>query len=172
MEINKDLYTPQQKKKPNLLIVLLVLSGIYIATNTFGTVQAFMNGPLSQEQVDKQLSTLYGFIDDSKAEGASEGIIRSFKIIASNTEYINNEAFYLYNTLTLISLIFGAVSIFFIYKLKKIGFHLYIIYCLLPVLSMYIVFPTGMVSTYSIVFLLITGTIFSLLYGKNLKYLK
>ena len=167
-----NISTPQQRKRPNLLMVLLILSGFYIATNTYGIIQDFMRGPISQEQVDEQLLPIYNSINDLQSQGASPNVIGSLKTMVANTKYINNDAFYLYNSLTLFTLLFGAVSLFFMFKLKKIGFHLYIIYSLLPIISMYIIFPINKVSTLSIVFSLFVAALFSLLYGKNLKFMK
>ena len=174
MENNTDteqIVNTRKKKRPKLLIVLLVLSGFYITTNTYGIIQDFINGPLTQEQVDEQLVTVYTSINDLQSEGASEKLIRSLKTMIANTKYINDKAFYLYNSLTLISLILGAVSIVFMFKLRKIGFHLYIIYSLSPIISMYIVFPMNLVSSLSVIFSLLIATLFALLYGRNLKYM-
>lgn len=172
IEQNENTITSKQRRRPTLLIVLLILSGFYIVMNSYGIVQDMMNGPLTEEEVDEQLSTIYTSINDLQSEGASQNIIGSLKTMIANTKYINSKAFYLYNTLTLFSLLFGAVSIVLMYQLKKIGFHLYIIYSLLPILSMYIIFPIKLVSTLSIVFSLLIAVIFALLYGKNLKYMK
>lgn len=161
-----------KRKRPVLLTVLLILSGIYIAGNFLGVINSLMTGPLSEELLEAELSNLYASAADLQATGAGEQMGRIIETMIDNAVYINNEAFLATNLATLITLIVGALSVFLMFKLKKIGFHLYIVYSLLPIITMYMITPMEMILTFSVVVTVVVGGIFSVLYGLNLKYMK
>lgn len=160
------------KKRPTLLNVLLILSSIFIVFGFFGSTSALMNGPLSQDQLEEQTSQLYGTITSLTDGGASDEFTNTVEVMIDNSIYLNNEAFYSSNILNLISYIIGGMAIFMMFKLNKVGFHLYIIYSLLPVVITYAITPMELILPMSIVLLVILGGLFSILYGMNLKYMK
>jgi hypothetical protein len=162
----------QQRKKPVLLIVLAIISGIYIVTSFFGVTSSLITGPLSEETLEEELSGLYASSAELQANGMGEQFGRIVEIIIENAIYINNEAFFITNIFTLLTLIIGAVSIFLMLKLKKIGFHIYVAYSLLPIITMYIITPSELILTFSVIISVIIAAIFSVLYGLNLKYMK
>ncbi|HLV41403.1 MAG TPA: hypothetical protein VKY37_03930 [Brumimicrobium sp.] len=160
------------QKRPKLLNVLLFLSGVYIAGNFLGVVNSLIGGPLSEEQLEAELSNLYTSAADLQATGAGEQFGRIIETMIDNAIYINNEAFMATNLSTLLTLVIGALSVFLMFKLKKVGFHLYIAYSLLPIITMYMITPMELILTFSVVTTVVIGSIFSILYGMNLKYMK
>ncbi|HZH86990.1 MAG TPA: hypothetical protein VFD77_06720 [Brumimicrobium sp.] len=162
----------QQRKRPAFLIVLIVLSGIYIAISLFGVTRSLMSGPLSEEVLEEELSVLYASAAELQSNGAGEQLGQMIETVIQNAVYINNEAFYSTNILTLLTLIVGIASLFLMFNLKKIGFHIYIAYSLLPIITMYIITPMELILTFSIVISVIMAAVFALLYGLNLKHMK
>jgi|SRR5690554_7273707 len=161
----------QQPKRPTFLTVLIVLSAIYISFSLFGVGNALISGPVSEIELDEQLSELYALSADLKSNGVGEQFGQMVEIMIQNAIYTNNEAFYITYVLNFISLIIGAISLFLMYNLKKIGFHIYVIYSLLPIISMYITTPIELILTFSIVSSVLIAALFSLLYGINLKHM-
>lgn len=159
-------------KRPVFLNILLILSALYIASGFFGTTQALINGPLSEEQLEEQVSELYSSVNTLVESGIDDEFASSVEIMVDNSIYLNNEAFYSSNILTLISFIIGAMAIFMMYKLNKMGFHLYVIYSLMPIITMYALVPMHLILPMSVVLLVILGALFSILYGIHLKYMK
>lgn len=131
-----------------------------------------MNGPLSEEALDAELANLYVSAADLQSSGIGEQFVRIIDTMIENAIYINNEAFLITNLSTLITLIVGAFSIFLMFKLRKIGFHLYIIYSILPIITMYIITPMEMILTFSVITTVFIGALFAVLYGVNLKHMK
>ncbi|PKR80627.1 hypothetical protein CW751_09665 [Brumimicrobium salinarum] len=160
------------KKVPNFLLVLVVLSGLYISTSLIGSVMSIFSGPLSEEALEEELAVLYTSISEVKASGLGEQFVQILETVINHTIFVNNEAFYMTHLTTLITLLVGLVSIVFMLKLKKIGFHLYILYSFLPIVFMYIITPSELILTFSVIITVITSALFALLYGLNLKHMK
>lgn len=161
-----------EKKRPKFLNVLLVLSSVYIIATFFATTQTLISGPLTQEQLEEQTADLYGSASELTDRGVDNEITRMAEVMIDSSIYLNNEVFYLNNILRLFELILGAISIILIFKLRKIGFHLYLLYSLVPIAIMYITTPQELILTLSIVLLVGIGGLFSVLYGIHLKYMK
>lgn len=160
------------KKRPTLLNVLLILSTIYIGFGFLGSTSALLSGPLSQDELEEQTSQLYGTITSMVDGGADDQFANTVEVMIDNSIYLNNEVFYSSNILNLISYIIGAMAIFMMFKLNKIGFHIYVIYSLLPIAITYAINPIELILPMSIILLVIIGAIFSVLYGMNLKSMK
>ncbi|WP_107038654.1 hypothetical protein [Brumimicrobium mesophilum] len=170
--IDLDNNPNEAKKRPTFLTILLVLSTLYIVSGFFGATQALISGPLSPEQMEEQMSELYGTISGMVENDPDGQFSNTVEVMIDNSVYLNNEAFYSSNILNLVSFIIGGMAIFMMFKLNKIGFHLYVIYSLLPVVITYAIVPMSLILPMTIVMLVLLGAIFSVLYGIHLKYMK
>lgn len=162
---------PEKKKKPVFLVILSVLSLITIGFGLISALLAIMNGPVDFELLEEGMTEMYGMIDLYEEQGIDFMVSFIQKTIDSNL-YINNEAFFLNQIFTLITLLIGLVAVIMMLKLKKIGYHLYIIYSFLPVITLYVVLPSELISTVFVIVSLIMSALFCLLYGLNLKHMK
>lgn len=174
-KLNKDAlknnnFSEKPKRSP-LLNVLLILSGINIVAGIYGTFQSLRHGPLTTAQLEEGMSELYTSIGQLRDQNAGESIANMVESVINYSIYVNDYSFYTNAYLLLFSFLVGAISLFFMFSLKKIGFHLYIIYSLLPVLTMYIVAPAYLIPNLNVIFYVIQATILALLYGRNLKYM-
>lgn len=167
-----DTALPENGKRPQSLKILLILSSIYIVVTLSGTIQSLMNGPLTQDQLEEETSRLYSSVTQLEEQGIGLELVDMARVMIDSAIYLNNEAFVLTHSLKLIMLLIGAVSIVLMYQYKKIGFHIYLLYSLLPIAVMYITTPQELILNASIVLLVLIGGFFALLYGRNLKYLK
>lgn len=165
----KEIKSQGEGAVPKRLKILVILSGIYIAFSLMGTVQSLFGGPLSEEEIQNEELQFYEMINELEAEGIGQEFTEMAEVMISTSVYINNEAFYLSNSLRLVELLVGAFSLFLMFHLKKIGFHLYIIYSFLPILITYIVLPMELILTASIIVSVLLGAFFALLYGRSLK---
>lgn len=168
----EELTTETQAKRPVLLTVLVILSAIYIIGSLLAVTSALISGPLSEEALETELEGLYELSAELSANGAGEQLAGMTNTIIDNAVYINNEVFMLSHTLSLITLIIGAIGVFMMFNLKKIGFHLYVIYSLLPIITMYIITPMELIITFSVISAVVLAALFSVLYGLNLKHMK
>ncbi len=158
--------------RPRALNILLILSAVYIVMSFSATLQAIMGGPLTQVQLETETADFYGSISELRDQGIGQEFTDMAETMIETSFYINNEVFYLYNTLRLMELLIGAISIVLMFQLKKVGFHIYIVYSLLPIITTYITLPQELILTASIIVLVLIAALFALLYGSKLKYMK
>lgn len=161
----------EQPKRPTFLVVLAVLSYITIGIGTVATIFALVAGPSSPEQMEQEEAQLYESVKVMEDAGMHD-IVELFETSYNQAAYINNEVFYSFNILTLISLIIGFIGVYLMMKLKKVGFHLYVAYSLLPIIIMYALIPMELIIGATIITSVILSAIFCILYGLNLKHMK
>lgn len=167
--------TPKRKKPP-FLIVLLVLSSLNIFISMFGIATNIGNGPLTQTEIDAGYAPIKDAIqkleesaNDAQLEATLNNMYTKFK---SNSEYKNFQVFYAYNWLTLLSFIIGAIGIFLLFSLRKLGLHFYLIYSLAPILITYVLLPSYLVLTYQVIMTALLTALFGFLYGLHLKFMR
>ena len=159
------------KKRPTFLVVLAVLSYISLGIGGIGLLFTLISGPNSLEQMEQQEAQLYESIEMMNDAGMDD-FVRIIETASQQAKYINNEVFYSYNILNLIALIIGFLGVFLMMKLKRVGFHLYVAYSLLPVIIMYAMIPMNLIISASIIITVILSAIFCVLYGLNLKHME
>lgn len=164
-------FEDKKPKRPNFLVVLAVLSYVSIGIGTLAIVFSLIAGPSSLEQLEQDEAQLYESIQVMEDAGM-EDVVEIFEKSMQQAQYINNEVFYSFNILTLLSLIIGFIGVYTMMQLKKIGFHLYVAYSLLPIIIMYALIPMELIIGASIITSVILSAIFCVLYGLNLKHMK
>ena len=170
-QIDSEDFNPEGKR-PRSLNVLLILSAIYIVMSLSATLQAISSGPLTQNQLEEETADFYGSMVELRDQGVGQELTNMAEVMIETSFYINNEVFQLTNNLRLLELIIGAISLVLMFQLKKIGFHVYLLYSLLPIITTYITLPQELILTASIVVTVLIGGFFALLYGTKLKYMK
>lgn len=164
-------FQDEKPKRPNFLVVLAVLSYVSIGVGTLATLFSLISGPSSLEQQEQDEAQLYESIQLMRDSGMDD-MVEMFETSAKQAVYINNEAFYSFNILNLLALIIGFIGVFLMMKLKKIGFHIYVAYSLLPIIIMYALIPMDLIIGVSIITSVILSAIFCVLYGLNLKHME
>lgn len=167
MEIDQNSIT---ERRPVFLSVLCVLSYVWIGISALGPLVSLITGPQSEEQMLEGKAALYQSATQMK-EQHMDGFARVMRQLADMSEVLNNNH-YLVQLVTLIVLGVGLFGVIQMWKQKKIGFHLYIVYSLLGSAQIYFFVKPELVPTFMIVFNLILSGLFVLLYGLNLKHLK
>lgn len=161
----------ESNKRPVFLTVLCILSFVTIGFGLMSSILALINGPVSGEMMDESLTDMYAMLSFYEEQGLTFMVDFIQKTIDSSY-YLNNETFYLNQALGFIGLVVGLIGVVFMFQQKKIGYHLYIIYSILPVITLYLVLPLELISTVFIVVSLFFSGIFCLLYGLNLKHMR
>ena len=161
----------QPTRKPTFLVVLAVLSFITITLNFFQYLVSLIAGPMNQEEWEIYEATLYESVGQMNDLGMT-GMAAMVEQVIQMSYIANFDYFVLNNALQLIAALIGALGVFMMLRLKKIGFHLYVIYSLLPVVIMYLLFPTEVIATFVVLSTLVISAIFCLLYALNLKHMK
>ena len=84
---------------------------------------------------------------------------------------IINSNFYLNSLITTVVYALGLVGVIFMWKQRKLGFHLYVIYSLLAMTAVYVIVPISLVLQAEIIQSAIFSAIWIGLYAINLKHL-
>jgi hypothetical protein len=173
-EFDNDIQEPV--KRPNFLVFLLVLSGISVGMSLIGSIQSLMVGPDNQEAFELKMAQMSESMSELKKANLDANTldwINEFSRQAmSMAEITNFEVFYWNVFFQLIISLVGGFGIFLMFRLKKLGFHLYVVYSLLPILAMYVLFPFEIIPNVIVIGSLLFSGLFCLLYGLNLKHMK
>ena len=143
-----------RKKRPVFLLVLCILSFVSTGFNFLGNFINIFKGPISQKELNEMLaesSQLISFLDKS---GNS-----------------TNDNFYIHTLVLFITFGLGLFSVFRMYQGYKNGFHMYIIYNLISIVSIYISVPPSEVPSIIIIFSVIFSAFFIFLYSRNLYWM-
>lgn len=166
----QTLENDSQTKRPVFLTVLSVLSLIAIG---FGILSSFLGlfaGPLSSEELELTLASSAQSAEQLKSMGESDWAETIYKIM--NLVMYTNANFYMDKLLNLVIYSTGFVGVISMMKGRKLGFHLYIIYNILALFSIYASAPIDEVPTFYLVFFGVIAAVFVFLYSRNLKWLK
>lgn len=161
----------QPTRKPTFLVVLAILSFITITLNFFQYLVSLISGPMNQEAWELYEATMYESVGQMNDLGMT-GMAAMVEQVIQMSYIANFDYFVMNNVLQLITLLIGAVGVFLMLQLKKVGFHLYVIYSLLPVVLLYTLFPVEAIPTFIVVATLVISAIFCVLYALNLKHMK
>jgi len=166
-----DFDIPQEEqKRPVFLLVLCILTFINTGFSFLTGIFQLISGPISSE---KLLDAKVEFAQQASQlkEVGMESFVGLIEKIEKITEASNKHHYLLYLT-SIIIVLLGAYGAFLMLKGKKLGFHIYIIYCLLAAFQLYLFVSAQYIPT----FLTITGLLFSILwiflYSRNLKWMK
>ena len=156
--------------RPKFLTVLCILS--FISTG-LGFISSFINllsGPAGEEEMLNQKVEMTKAISDLRQVGMDSFVDLMTKIQAMTEEI--NDHFYLASILALITVGLGLFGVFKMWKGFKIGFHLYIVYCLFSIGIMYLYVSPSNIPTMIVIFNLIFSGLFIFMYSRNLNWLK
>ncbi len=158
------------KKFPIFLKVLLILSSIAVGFAMLSVIISLMSGPPSADEIEKTNIVLLKQATQMEDQNLS-GMARIMRQTAQFSEYQQINYWPTFG-LNLITTLTGFMGIMYMRRLKKMGFHFYVIYNLLAVFGVYIFVPASLIPIYAIITGAIISTIFIILYAANLKHLK
>ena len=160
------------EKKPTFLVFLVVLTGINLAFSFYDSISSLISGPRTEEQMEAQKAAVYESMAEIEGQEGMESFVEMAEKSIHYNEYINYEVFTLNYSISLLVAIVGLVAVLMMIQLKKIGFHIYVAYSLLPTISMYLIVPTELVSTFTVLVPILISALFCVLYGLNLKHME
>jgi hypothetical protein len=158
-------------KPPTFLIILAVLSFLYMSSGLFSSATALFKGPISESEMQQLEVGLSGSVNEMNKMGQS-GFAGMFETVIKKMHYTNEQVFYKQNGLGLLVALIGITGIIFMLKLRKMGFHIYIIYSLATIGIMYLVYPTNLILNMEVYFSLFFSALFIFLYSRNLKVMQ
>ncbi len=136
-------------KRPVFLSVLCILTFIATGFGFLGLLLNLMIGKQSDSEIELANAQMVQLSNDMHSQGMDwlADAIQQASVIAAY--YQTN--FYAFQFIQLLCLACGLVGAIWMFKGRKIGFHLYIIYNLISLGSIYLFVPVSEVPAYSIV---------------------
>lgn len=170
IDLDQEPYNAIKKtKRPTFLLVLCILSFIYIGLSWISTLGSFISGPLNDNQLNFQRIEMAKALEPLKNSGESS-IVDTFDTIIRMIEGINDN-FYAFNIVYIGVLALGFMSVLFMFQGKRLGFHLYIGYCLFNILRYYVFLPAADIISFLIVWEVFFAALFTILYSRNLNWM-
>lgn len=170
MEFENQIDNFQEKEeRPSFLKVLCILSWISTGIALISGFFNLISGPFSEEQMLEQKVQMMKSIDELRTMGADQ-FVDILERIQRMSEAMNAH-FYYSQIVTLIVVGIGAFGVWKMWNKSKLGFHLYIIYSLLSVLTVYLFVAAADVPSIVVIINLIVSGIFILMYSRNLKWM-
>lgn len=163
--INDDFENDTQtmkEKRGTFLTVISALSGIFIGFTLFSTVIGYFNG---KEAAQAQIDTVIEEMDTDTGNAFADNIMTETIEMLENT-ILHFESI---QFATVIALLIGALSVYLMFQLKKMGYVLYILYTIVFSGISFYYLGSGMMVWMTQSFYLLVGIVFLILYGVNLK---
>ncbi|TNE77826.1 MAG: hypothetical protein EP333_00405 [Bacteroidetes bacterium] len=161
---------PEKKGRPGFLTVLGILSFIPIGANLLIILFQLAVGRPSDEALLEQRVELTATINELKDNGMDSFVNFFEQAMALNDEI--NANFYLALMISFVTYLVGLFGVIMMWKAKKLGFHLYILYCLLALGGIYIYASAANVSSMSQIFSAVISAAFIFMYSRNLHWMK
>lgn len=112
--------------RPTALIVYGILSWLSLGFGLIGVVSNFLSGPPSDEDIRQQEIEMLSQL-------TPEMMIESGWVVSETIDFLKTTQikFGLLTAITFVEVIIGLIAVIMMFKLRKIGFHLYIVYSLI-----------------------------------------
>lgn len=160
----------EDEKRPSFLTAICVLSFITIGSNLiFGFIGLF-SGPQSDEELLQAKVDLAKTSSELKSAGLESWVDVMDQLNRMTVEI--NDSFYLASILGLIVALIGLFGVLKMWQGMKMGFHLYIIYSLISVVSVYLYVSPANIPSFVIIFNLLISGLFIFMYSRNLHWMK
>lgn len=159
----------ENKKRPVLLTVLCILSFIVVGFGFLGILFSIIGGKPSPEQIESTYNVSIQAADDMR----DRQIIWVAEILEQGADLVAYQQHRYWSVLliNILTMTTGFIGVLFMFKGRKLGFHLYIIYNLLSIGGTFLIVPSHMVPLPSVIMNLVVSGLFIFLYSLNLKWM-
>ncbi len=129
-----------------------------------------IKGPLSENQLEASQAEMETMTNQLRSDNM-DGMADMMEKISAMTAY-SNESFYTIYMLNILTFLLGLFGAILMWQGRKIGFHLYIIYNIVAILTIYAVVPVNEVPSFITIFNVIISAVFIFMYSRNLHWMK
>jgi hypothetical protein len=152
--------------RPKALIVFGILSWLSLGIGLIGLVSNVLTGPPTDEEIRQQEIEML-------SELTPEMVAETGWVVTETVEFlkITQVKFSWLSLITFVQIIIGLIAVIMMFKLRKIGFHLYIVYSLIALGYWILFFGQNTLGFIMAVISGVVSAIFVLLYASQLKYM-
>ncbi len=166
-EIKEEIQNPN--KRPQILTVLTILTFVYTGISFVSSLFSLLKGPMTEDQMIEQKVQMLKSIKPMKEQGM-DYVVQLLEQVDNMTASINAN-FYAVSLIALLVIVLGFFAALLVWKGRKLGFHLYIIYSLLSIIQLYFFVDAQYIPSIVVIINMIISGVFVLLYSKGLKWL-
>jgi preprotein translocase subunit SecE len=159
----------EREARPSFLTVLCILSFISIGLGILSGLIGLAFGPMSEEAMLQQKTEWAKMADELRSLG-SEGFAVMMEQFERMLDALNRNH-YANSAISVLIRMVGLLGVFWMWKGKKNGFHLYIIFSLLALVQMYFFVSPADIPTIMVIWNVSISALFVFLYSRNLKWL-
>lgn len=157
-------------KRPTFLVVLSVFSLISISSGLLSSILGLISGPLQEYQVDEIIAQNMSGVTQLQEMGEVYWSEITMKIL--NLIKYTNANFYMDRLINFGAYAIGLNGVIFMWKGRKLGFHLYIVYNLIALISIYASAPASEIPSFYFILFGIISSLFIFMYSRNLRFMK
>lgn len=170
METYNQINTEPQNKRPVFLLVLGILTFVNSGFGVLSSLLAYLSGPISKDGIEKIVAENMTQVNVIREQGMP-GLAGTMETMVRSIQY-TNDAHYIANTLNLLVYALAIIGVILMFRARKLGFHLYIISCLVRICAFYVYIPAGDVSGFLVGYYMFTSILFIFMYSRNLKWMR
>ena len=156
-------------KRPTLLTVLCVLSFVAIGFSIIGLLIALISGKPSAEEIENTYNMSMQAAREMKAKNML-GFAEFFEQAAELSSY-QQQNYWKVMAMNILTTGSGLIGVLMMFKGKRLGFHIYIVYNLLSVGGSFLIIPSYMVQFATVLTGFVFSGLFDYLYSRNLKWM-
>ena len=159
-----------REKRPKSLKVLCILTFISTGLSLVVGLMSLASGPMSSKEIKKEISKAKNDVRVMKRSGAH--------YLAEYGEYNirltkdTNKNHFKVVSISMVLALIGLYAALTMWRGAKLGFHIYIIYNILGISSMYLYTSIANIHSLNIIVGVMVSLVFILLYSKNLKWMR
>lgn len=159
----------QKRKRPVLLTVLCILSFVVVGFGLLGVLFSLIGGQPTADEID----AAYNQIVQMASEMRDKQLTTIADMLEQGAELTVYQQHRYWSVLGMnaLTMFTGFAGVLLMFRGKKLGFHLYIIYNLLSVGGTFLIVPSHMVPMASVIMNLVISGLFIFLYSLNLKWM-
>lgn len=152
--------------RPTALIVFGILSWISLGIGLIGVVSNALTGAPTDEDIRQQEIEMLSQL-------TPEMVLESGWVVTETIDFlkITQDKFGILTAVTFIQVVVGLIAVIMMFKLRKIGFHLYIVYSLITLGYWILFFGHNTLGFIMAVISGVVSAIFVLLYASQLKHM-
>ncbi len=172
MEVLESEYTNggEPKKRPVFLTVLCILTLVATGIGFFAPLIMLVRGVRSETAMQAETDILLKAADQMREMGV-DAFAKYYEQTADMNVQLNQNV-YGYAAMILLAVILGIFGAIFMLRGKKLGFHLYIGYCLLAMITPYLFASAESIPMLNTILGAIFSLLFIFMYSRNLHWLK
>lgn len=160
----------ESQKRPNFLKVLCILTFISTGLSLVFSLLSLSSGRLPAAEMLREKAQLLKMSSTLENEGSNYlAEVMEYSIRLSKDANDNHHLVIFVSIVLALIGLFAAVTM---WKGFKIGFHLYILYSILGILSVYTYSSVANVHSFNVYTGVLISTIFILMYSRNLKWMR